>query len=57
MNYGSILAKLMVIMITGILALIVAAITGWKLAFVWYIIAISCVVIAAVVWGFSKLKR
>jgi hypothetical protein len=40
----------MLIIITGILAGIVSAITAWNLGFVWYIIAIICVVIAAVAW-------
>jgi hypothetical protein len=57
MNRGSTRSKLMLIIITGILAGIVSAITAWKLAFVWYIIAIICVVIAAVAWGLSELNR
>jgi predicted PurR-regulated permease PerM len=48
MDRGSARSQLMLIIITGILAGIVSAITGWKLAFVWYIITIICVVIAAV---------
>ncbi len=55
MNYGSIGFKLKLTLMTGIIAAIVSALTGWKLAFVWYILALICLVIAVVAWGLSEL--
>ena len=46
MNRGSIRFKLKLIIIAGALAGIVSFVTGWKFAFVCYMIALFCLEIA-----------
>ena len=57
MNTGSFRIKLELITSTGILAAILSAMTGWKLAFVWYIIGIICVNIALVTWAVKEARK
>ena len=57
MNGASWGAKAELALVTGIIAAIISAVTGWHFAFIWYLTAIATVVLACIGWAALEIWK
>jgi hypothetical protein len=57
MNGARWIAKIKLLVLTGIIAAIVSFMTGWHFSFVWYVTAIVLAVMFGIIWAATELWK
>ena len=57
MNGARWIAKIKLVVLTGVIAAIISYITGWQFSFVWYMTAIVTAIVIGVIWAATELWK